>query len=368
MDSDFQALYSNYKETKMNIKPINLPSEQGKPIIIAGPCSAENELQVLQTARRLSEIGIKVFRAGVWKPRTKPGCFEGRGAVALDWLKRVKEETGMLVATEVATPEHARLCLEAGVDVLWIGARTTTNPFAVQALADELRGSDVRVMVKNPVSPDVELWIGALERLSSAGVSRLAAVHRGFSAYNDKTFRNPPMWQLPIELRRRVPSLPIIGDPSHIGGQRELVYPLAQQALDLGFDGLMIESHINPEEALSDAKQQLMPDELQHLIDELVVRDRCNRGEQLTQLRQQIDQLDDQLISLLAQRMAVSREIGEYKNKQNMTVLQSARYNDILDRRAIQAEKHNLSPDFIKRIFACVHEESVRQQIMIVNN
>ena len=345
----------------MNIKPILLPVEQGKPLIIAGPCAAESESQVMSTAVKLADIGVRVFRAGVWKPRTKPGCFEGRGAVALNWLRHVKQATGMLVATEVATPEHVRLCIEAGIDVLWIGARTTTNPFAVQALADELRGTDITVMVKNPVSPDVELWIGAMERLSAAGVNRLAAIHRGFASYNNKSFRNPPMWQLPIELRRRMPSLPIIGDPSHIGGDRSLVPPLAQQALDLGFDGLMIESHANPSEALSDAKQQLAPHELQRLLSTLVVRDRCSRGEQLNQLRQQIDQL----INLLAQRMAVSREIGEYKNKHNITVLQSARYNDILDRRLTQSAEQQLSPHFVRKFFACVHEESVRQQLDI---
>lgn len=350
----------------MDIKPINTPSEPGKPTVIAGPCAAEDEQQIMVVARRLAAMGIRIMRAGVWKPRTKPGSFEGRGDVALDWLVRAKAETGLAIATEVATPSHVEKCLKHGIDVMWIGARTTTNPFAMQALADSMRGTDITVMVKNPVSPDVDLWIGALERLNNAGITRMAAIHRGFQIFGDKTYRNAPMWNIPIELRRRIPQIPIIGDPSHIGGRRDMVEILSQEALDMGFDGLMIECHPAPEKALSDAAQQLTPDALDDMLGRLIVRDRCNKGEELTAMRHEIDQLDDQLISILTQRMAVSRKIGRYKKQENMTVLQSARYNDILERRLKQCEKE-LSPTFMRHIFENIHEESIRQQLQIIN-
>ena len=227
----------------IELKPLNLPGSDDRPFVIAGPCSAETEEQVMTTARQLASHGFRMFRAGVWKPRTKPGGFEGNGETALPWLKRVKEETGMLISTEVATPEHVELALKYDVDILWIGARTSANPFAMQAIADSLKGVDIPVFVKNPVNPDLELWIGAMERINQAGVKRLAAIHRGFSSYEKKIYRNLPMWQIPIELRRRMPDLPVICDPSHIGGRRELIAPLCQQAMDLGFDGLMVESH-----------------------------------------------------------------------------------------------------------------------------
>ena len=266
-----------------------------------------------------------MFRAGIWKPRTKPGGFEGNGEVALPWMKQVKEETGMLTATEVATPEHVELALKYGIDILWVGARTSANPFAMQALADSLKGVDVPVFVKNPVNPDLELWIGAMERINQAGVKRMAAIHRGFSSFDKKIYRNLPMWQIPIELRRRIPDLPIICDPSHIGGRRELIAPLCQQAMDLGFDGLMVESHCSPDNAWSDAKQQVTPDVLDYILGLLVVRSETVTTEGIHELRKQIDELDNSLMELLAKRMRVCREIGQYKKEHNMTILQTVR-------------------------------------------
>ena len=321
----------------------------------------------MTTARQLADKGCRMFRAGVWKPRTKPGGFEGQGETALPWLQNVKKSTGMLVATEVATPEHVELALKYGIDILWIGARTSANPFAMQALADSLKGVDVPVLVKNPVNPDLELWIGALERINQAGVTRLAAIHRGFSSYDKKIYRNLPMWQIPIELRRRFPSLPIMCDPSHIGGSRELVAPLCQQAMDLGFDGLIVESHCSPDSAWSDAKQQVTPDVLDYILSLLVVRDEKVTTEGIHVLRKQIDELDNQLIELLAKRMRVCREIGQYKKEHNMTVLQTSRYNEILDKRGAQGALCGMSADFIRSVFEEVHEESVRQQMEIIN-
>ena len=352
---------------ELELEKLQLPHNDNRPIVIAGPCSAETEQQVIDTATQLADRGCRIFRAGVWKPRTKPGGFEGNGEKALPWLQRVKEETGMLVTTEVATPEHVELSLKYGIDILWIGARTSANPFAMQALADALKGVDITVLVKNPVNPDLELWIGALERLNGAGIKRLAAIHRGFSSYDKKLYRNLPMWHIPIELRRRIPSLPIICDPSHIGGRRELVAPLCQQAMDLGFDGLIIESHCNPDCAWSDAKQQVTPDVLDYILSLIVVRNDKMSTEGITALRKQIDELDNQLIELLAKRMRVCREIGQYKKEHNMTVLQAARYNEILDKRGAQGVLCGMSSEFTAKVFEAVHEESVRQQIEIIN-
>ena len=282
-------------------------------------------------------------------------------------MKQVKEETGMLVATEVATPEHVELALKYGVDVLWVGARTTANPFAMQALADSLKGVDVPVLVKNPVNPDLELWIGAMERINQAGVKRMGAIHRGFSSYDKKIYRNLPMWQIPIELHRRIPELPIFCDPSHIGGRRELVAPLCQQAMDLGFEGLIVESHCDPDKAWSDAKQQVTPDVLDYILSLLVVRDETVTTEGITQLRHQIDELDNQLMELLAKRMRVCREIGQYKKEHNMTVLQAARYNEILEKRGAQGALCGMDADFVAKVFEGIHQESVRQQIEIIN-
>ena len=352
----------------LNLEPLRLPSDNNeRPLVIAGPCSAETEEQVMTTARQLADKGCRMFRAGVWKPRTKPGGFEGQGETALPWLQNVKKSTGMLVATEVATPEHVELALKYGIDILWIGARTSANPFAMQALADSLKGVDVPVLVKNPVNPDLELWIGALERINQAGITRLAAIHRGFSSYDKKIYRNLPMWQIPIELRRRFPSLPIMCDPSHIGGSRELVAPLCQQAMDLGFDGLIVESHCSPDSAWSDAKQQVTPDVLDYILSLLVIRDEKVTTEGIHVLRKQIDELDNQLIELLAKRMRVCREIGQYKKEHNMTVLQTSRYNEILDKRGAQGALCGMSADFIRSVFEEVHEESVRQQMEIIN-
>lgn len=352
---------------ELNLKPLNLPSDKERPFVIAGPCSAETEEQVITTAHQLASRGCRIYRAGVWKPRTKPGGFEGNGEQALPWLQRVKQETGMLVATEVATPEHVELALKYGIDILWVGARTSANPFAMQALADSLRGTDAVVFVKNPVNPDLELWIGAMERINQAGIIRMAAIHRGFSSYDNKIYRNAPTWQIPIELRRRIPNLPIICDPSHIGGRRELIAPLCQQAMDLGFDGLIVESHCSPDEAWSDAKQQVTPDVLDYILGLLVIRDGSVTTEGIHELRKQIDELDNQLMELLAKRMRVCREIGQYKKEHNMTVLQTVRYNEIQNKRGAQGVLCGMDPDFVRKIFEEVHEESVRQQMEIIN-
>lgn len=352
---------------ELDLQPLHLPSKHERPFVIAGPCSAETEEQVLDTARQLASRGCRMFRAGVWKPRTKPGGFEGNGEKALPWLQAVKEQTGMLVATEVATPEHVELTLKYGIDILWVGARTSANPFAMQALADALRGIDIPVFVKNPVNPDLELWIGAMERINQAGIKRMAAVHRGFSSYDNKIYRNAPMWQIPIELRRRIPGLPIICDPSHIGGRRELIAPLCQQAMDLGFDGLIVESHCSPDDAWSDAKQQVTPDVLDYILGLLVIRDGKVTTEGIHELRKQIDEIDNQLMELLAKRMRVCREIGQYKKEHNMTVLQTVRYNEIQSKRGAQGTLCGMDPDFVRKIFEEVHEESVRQQIEIIN-
>lgn len=352
---------------ELELGQLNLPCDNERPLVIAGPCSAETEEQVINTAKQLAAKGFHMFRAGVWKPRTKPGGFEGNGEMALPWMKAVKEETGMLVATEVATPGHVELCMKYGIDILWIGARTTANPFAMQALADSMKGIENPVFVKNPVNPDLELWIGGMERINRAGVKHMAAIHRGFSSYDEKIYRNTPMWHIPIELRRRIPNLPIICDPSHIGGRRELVAPLCQQAMDLGFDGLIVESHCNPDCAWSDAKQQVTPDVLDYILSLIQVRDETVTTEGISQLRHQIDDLDNQLMDLLAKRMRVCREIGQYKKEHNMTVLQSARYNEILEKRGAQGALCGMDAEFVAHVYELIHGESVRQQIEIVN-
>lgn len=339
-----------------------------RPIVIAGPCSAETEEQVMATARELAKNGVKIFRAGIWKPRTKPGGFEGVGEQGLAWLRRVKEETGMLVATEVATKQHVKAALDAGVDVLWIGARTSANPFAMQEIADALAGVDVPVLVKNPVNPDLELWIGAMQRLYNAGLRRIGAIHRGFSAYGKHLYRNMPQWHIPIELRRRLPNLTIFCDPSHIGGKRELVASLSQQAMDMGFDGLIIESHCEPDSAWSDKSQQVTPEVLNFILHTLVVRDSVQTTESLALLRQQIDQIDSELLEALSKRMRVSREIGQYKKEHSMPVVQTGRYDDILNSRARSAEELGMSGEFMKVVYQAIHEESVRQQIEVLNN
>ncbi|MDR1370632.1 MAG: bifunctional 3-deoxy-7-phosphoheptulonate synthase/chorismate mutase type II [Dysgonamonadaceae bacterium] len=353
----------------MDLQSIILPGiEDKRPFVIAGPCSAETEEQVVATARQLVSNGIKMFRAGIWKPRTKPGGFEGVGSEGLAWLQKVKKETGMYIATEIATQKHVYEALKYGIDILWIGARTTANPFAVQEIADALRGCDIPVLIKNPVNPDLELWIGAVERVYNAGIKRIGVIHRGFSSYDEKLYRNLPQWHIPIELKRRIPNLPIVCDPSHIGGKRELIAPLSQQAMDLNYDGLIIESHCNPDGAWSDKDQQVTPDVLSYILNLLVIRDSKQTTENLTELRKQIDVADDELLSILNKRMRISREIGQYKKEHHMQVLQAVRYDEILKDRIAAAIRMNISGDFMKTILEAIHEESIRQQIEIINN
>lgn len=352
-----------------DIKPIKFCGVDSKrPVVIAGPCSAETEEQVMETAKDLAKNGVRIFRAGIWKPRTKPGGFEGVGSVGLTWLQEVKKETGMLVATEVANKQHVEEALNAGVDVLWIGARTSANPFAMQEIADSLVGADVPVLVKNPVNPDLELWIGAMQRIYNAGIRQIGAIHRGFSAYGKHLYRNMPQWHIPIELRRRMPELTLICDPSHIGGKRELVAPLSQQAMDMGFDGLIVESHCDPDSAWSDKSQQVTPEVLNFILNMLVVRDTTQTTENLTLLRQQIDQIDNDLLEALSKRMRISREIGQYKKEHSMPVVQTGRYDDILNSRAAASEELGMNGDFMKTVYQAIHEESVRQQIEVLNN
>lgn len=352
-----------------DIKPIKFCGVDSKrPVVIAGPCSAETEKQVMETAKDLAKNGVRIFRAGIWKPRTKPGGFEGVGSVGLTWLQEVKKETGMLVATEVANKQHVEEALNAGVDVLWIGARTSANPFAMQEIADSLVGADVPVLVKNPVNPDLELWIGAMQRIYNAGIRQIGAIHRGFSAYGKHLYRNMPQWHIPIELRRRMPELTLICDPSHIGGKRELVASLSQQAMDMGFDGLIVESHCDPDSAWSDKSQQVTPEVLNFILNMLVVRDTTQTTESLTLLRQQIDQIDNDLLEALSKRMRISREIGQYKKEHSMPVVQTGRYDDILNSRAAAAEELGMNGDFMKTVYQAIHEESVRQQIEVLNN
>lgn len=347
---------------------INIFSDIVPPLVIAGPCSAESEEQVMAVASELKDKGITLFRAGVWKPRTRPGCFEGVGQEALQWLRNVKDEFNMPVSTEVATAMHVEQALAAGIDLLWIGARTTANPFAVQEIADALRGVDIPVLIKNPVNPDIDLWMGAFERLYNAGVKRLGAIHRGFSAYGEKFYRNAPQWQLPIEFRRRMGDVVMICDPSHIGGKRELVLLLSQQAMDLNYDGLMIETHCNPVCALSDARQQVTPDELKLILDKLVRRSTDNASADMASYRKRLDEIDDNLMSLLVKRMAVSREIGAVKRERGLTVFQPFRYKETIERYTEYCADNNIDIEAVKGIFEIVHSESIRQQLRIVND
>ncbi len=351
-----------------NILPLAIDGvELSKPIIISGPCSAETEEQVLETANQLARKGVKILRAGIWKPRTKPGGFEGVGVPGLAWLNKARQETGMKISTEVANRSHVEAALEYDLDLLWIGARTSANPFAMQEIADALResGKDIPVLVKNPVNPDLELWIGALERLYNAGIKRLGVIHRGFSTYGEHIYRNHPQWRIPLELRIRYPQLPIICDPSHIGGKRELIASLSQQALDMGFDGLIIESHCNPDCAWSDKNQQITPEVLSVILDNLVYRDAPAPAESLMQLRRQIDQLDNELIEVLAKRMNISREIGNYKRDHNMPVVQPNRYGDIMNTRILAAKSMGIGEEFMRSVLSAIHEESVRLQVEI---
>ncbi len=345
--------------------------EDGKPIIIAGPCSAETEEQVMETAIALAKQGIDVLRAGIWKPRTRPNAFEGVGSVGLKWMKEASKATGLPVTIEVANGKHVYEALKHGIDILWIGARTTVNPFAVQEIADALEGVDVPVMVKNPINPDLELWIGAFERLNRAGVTKIAAIHRGFSSYEKTEFRNKPYWEIPIELRRRFPDLPIICDPSHICGNRTLLQSVSQKAIDLDFDGLMIESHREPSKAWSDAAQQVTPDKLVELLGSLILRkestDNADFNSHLEDLRAKIDRVDNELLETLRHRMDLAEEIGKYKKSNKVTILQPGRWDEIVNNRLIAGRKKGLTDEFITELFQVIHEESIRKQTEIMN-
>ncbi|MBN1651637.1 MAG: bifunctional 3-deoxy-7-phosphoheptulonate synthase/chorismate mutase type II [Bacteroidales bacterium] len=341
-----------------------------RPLLISGPCSAETEEQVLATAHALKDQAVSVFRAGIWKPRTRPNTFEGVGSEGLKWLTKVKQETGMKVATEVANAKHAYEALKHNIDVLWIGARTTVNPFAVQEIAEALEGVDIPVFVKNPINPDLELWIGALERLNAVGITKLGAIHRGFSSYGDSSFRNAPNWQIPIELKRRFPELLIINDPSHIGGKRNLIQSLSQKAMDLDFDGLMVEVHTDPDKAWSDAQQQLTPAQFREMIQSLRIRSKGSVEQthsKLTDLRKKIDHFDHELMELLEARMKVSSEIGDFKRDNNMIVLQNNRWNEVLEQSIALGNKKGLSAELISRIFKAIHQESINIQTDIIN-
>jgi chorismate mutase len=346
---------------------------KSRPFIISGPCSAETEEQVLETAIHLSQIGqVSVFRAGIWKPRTRPGSFEGIGIPGLQWLRTVKKETELLVGTEVANEKHVYEALKYGVDLIWIGARTSVNPFTVQEIANALNGVDVMVLVKNPINPDIDLWTGAVERIAKAGIKKLGAIHRGFSTYEKTHYRNQPNWQLPIELRRRIPGLPIICDPSHISGAREYLFEISQKAMDLNFDGLMIESHIDPDNAWSDASQQITPKGLKTLLRKLVLRnpnpDDPKLLDVLEELRQQIDIYDDHLLDLIEKRMQIAETIGKFKKENNITILQSRRWDEIIKNVIIKGEDKGLSAEFVDAIFKAIHQESINHQMKIIND
>jgi chorismate mutase len=341
------------------------------PLVIAGPCSAETEDQVLKIAHELKNSDVSIFRAGIWKPRTRPGMFEGVGAIGLKWLQKVKEETGLLIATEVANSNHVKLALDHDVDILWIGARSTVSPFIIQEIADALEGTDKIVLVKNPVNPDLALWLGGIERLYSANIKKLGVIHRGFSTYEKTNYRNNPEWQLPIELQNRFPDLPLICDPSHIAGRRDILQDISQTALDLNFDGLMIETHTNPDKAWSDAAQQITPKVLIKMMEDLKMRKITNEEfdykNSLNTFRTQIDVIDHGLLDNLGKRMKVAIEIGNLKKKKNVAVLQTKRWNEILGKMILDGEKKGLSEEFILRMFKAIHQESINHQKRVIN-
>jgi len=343
------------------------------PLIISGPCSAETEDQVMTTARGLANTGkVDIMRAGIWKPRTRPGSFEGIGTKGLPWLQQAKKETGIPLAVEVATAKQVEDALHFDVDVLWVGARTTVNPFSVQEIADALRGVKVPVLIKNPLNPDLELWVGGMERIAKAGIEDLGLIHRGFSSYGNTDFRNAPMWHLAIEMKRRFPNVPMINDPSHICGRRDILQSVAQQAIDLDFDGLIIESHMDPDNAWSDAKQQITPEVLKQMLESIRWRKENVQNEDflsaLEKLRQQINQLDDELLQVLSTRMKVAQKIGEYKKNNDITILQTNRWNEILDRAIAKGNNLGLSDEFVTKYMDAVHMESINQQNKIMNN
>lgn len=343
----------------------------GDRMNISGPCSAETPEQVMETVKGVAQHDIHVIRAGIWKPRTRPNSFEGVGSVGLKWLKDAGRAVDKPVCTEVANVKHVYEALRGGIDILWLGARTTTNPFAVQEIADALDGVDIPVMVKNPVNPDLKLWIGAIERLQKKGLTKVAAIHRGFSVYGEKKYRNRPMWEIPIEMKRTLPDLPIICDPSHISGNRVLLQPVSQKALDLDFNGLMLESHITPDKALSDAKQQVTPEGLGEILASLTYRNRTINdpafASQLEILRDEIDELDHQIIDQLVKRMAIAREIGTYKKKNNITILQPGRWEEIIQDRVGYGFKQGISDDILSQMLKLIHQESIRHQTKVMN-
>ena len=342
------------------------------PLVIAGPCSAETEDQVLKIAHDLKNTDVSIYRAGIWKPRTRPGMFEGVGAIGLKWLDKVKKETGLLTATEVANASHVKLALEYDIDVLWIGARSTVSPFIVQEIADALKDTDKIVLVKNPVNPDLSLWLGGLERLYSANIKKLGVIHRGFSTYEKSKYRNNPEWQLPIELQNRFPDIPLICDPSHIAGRRDILQDISQTALDLNFDGLMIETHIDPDNAWSDAAQQITPEVLVQMMEDLKIRtltsDEADYKNQLNTLRTQIDVIDHGILETLGKRMKVAVSIGELKKKKNVAVLQTKRWNEILGNMILEGEKKGLSEEFVLKMFKAIHQESINNQEEVINS
>ena len=338
-----------------------------RPSVVAGPCSAESEEQVMETAKGLKAFGINVFRAGIWKPRTHPGSFEGVGTEGLRWLQKVKKELNLKISTEVASEKHVFECLKFGIDLVWLGARTTANPFLVQEIADALKDTDIPVLVKNPVNPDLDLWIGALERLNRAGIKKLGVIHRGFSTFEKINYRNDPQWQVAIELRSRYPELPFFVDPSHMGGSKEYLQEISQRSLDLGFEGLMIESHCNPSCALSDSRQQLTPAELQDLLENKIkVRDADSDApewkENIDQLRAKIDIIDENILYALGSRMMISRKIGEYKKSNNIAILQASRWDAVLAKVIEKGKEYDLSEKFLKDVFNAIHEASVEVQ------
>lgn len=341
------------------------------PLVIAGPCSAETEEQVLKIAHELKDSDVNILRAGIWKPRTRPGGFEGVGEIGLKWLKKAKEQTGLLIATEVATANHVKLALEYDVDVLWIGARTTANPFAVQEIADALQNTDKIVLIKNPVNPDLSLWLGGIERLYNAGIKKLGAIHRGFSTYEKTKYRNIPEWQIPIELQNKFPNLPLICDPSHITGNRNMIFDVSQQALNLNFDGLIIETHIDPDNAWSDAAQQVTPDALKQIFLDLRIRKESENSNdfntKLSNLRSQIDDLDDKVIDVLGKRMKIVDEIGFLKKEHNVSILQNERWQTIMKRMLLDRVEKGLTEDFIQQLFKAIHQESISHQHKIIN-
>jgi len=367
-----QFLYMEATATK-SAKEIVQGAWNKRPLIISGPCSAETEEQTVQTIERLAKTGkVDMVRAGIWKPRTRPGSFEGIGTKGLPWLQRARQLTGLPVMVEVATGKQVEDALHFDIDVLWIGARTTVNPFSVQEVADALRGVDVPVMVKNPINPDIELWTGAVERVAKAGIKQIGLIHRGFSSYGNTEYRNAPMWHLAIEMKRRTPGLMMINDPSHISGRRDILLDVAQKAIDLDMDGLIIETHIDPDKAWSDAKQQITPERLAELLDSIKWRHETTTEKDfitaLEKLREQINHIDDELIQLLGQRMKIADLIGEYKKANNITILQTNRWNSILEKAFAKGDKLNLSKEFITKYYDAVHMESINHQNKIMNS